>query len=270
MGTTATCGIAPRARACDLGGVARSPSTTPGRGSVAYRPPMAIRNAPLAEMLGRARSVSPKQAQRILLPNDDESEGAEAGIFAAGDLDLLQRPCVAIVGTRNVSPEGAKRARRLARELAEQGVVVVSGLAKGVDTEALTAALDAGGRVVAVIGTALDRAYPAENKRLQERIYSEHLLLSQFRPGDAVHPRNFPQRNKLMAAVADATVIIEASDTSGTLHQASECLRLGRWLFVANSITEDRRLTWPARFVGKEHVEVLSASAQVIERIRGR
>src|SRR5207247_10097113 len=106
------------------------------------------------------------------------------------------------------------------------GIVVVSGLARGVDTEALSAAIAAGGRVIAVIGTPIDKAYPAENKRLQEQIYSEHLLISQFPPGRRVYQSNFPERNKLMAAISDATVIIEAGETSGTLHQAAAWVRV--------------------------------------------
>jgi len=169
-------------------------------------------------------------------------------LWCAGDLSLVKKPCVAVVGARQVSTSGAARARRLARELSQSGVVVVSGLALGVDTEALTAALEARGRTIAVIGTPIDKAYPAENKRLQELIYREHLLISQFPPGKKTYPSNFPERNKLMAAISDATVIVEASDTSGSLHQAAECLKLNRWLFIAKSVLEDRTLQWPSKF----------------------
>ena len=185
-------------------------------------------------------------------------------LWCAGERELVQRPCVAIVGTRRVSPEGAARARRLARELVDAGVVVVSGLARGVDTEALTAAIEAGGRVIAVISTPLERAYPAENAELQTRIYREHLLISQFAPGTAVHKGNFPTRNKLMAGISDATVIIEAGDISGTVHQAAECQRLGRWLFIAKSVAEDPKLTWPAGFLNKPCTRVLAATADVV------
>jgi len=184
-----------------------------------------------------------------------------------GDISLLHRKCVAVVGTREVTPEGSARSRRLARELAAAGVIVMSGLAKGVDTEALNAAVEAGGRVVAVIGTPVDRAYPAENKRLQERIYREHLLISQFAPGERVFPTNFPERNKLMAALSDATAIIEAGDTSGTLHQAAECGRLGRWLFIAKSVVDNPLLQWPKRFVGQPKVASLSSTEDILKAI---
>jgi DNA processing protein len=189
-------------------------------------------------------------------------------IFAVGDVSLVNMPSVSIVGTRDVSDEGAARARRLARELCHAGVVIVSGLAKGVDTAAHKAAIDAGGRTIAVIGTPLSKAYPAENANLQEEIYKSQLLLTPFREGDTVFKSNFPKRNRVMAAISDATVIIEASDTSGTLHQAAECQRLGRWLFIAKSVVDDKALTWPARFIGQKNVAILESTDDVTERIK--
>ncbi|MGA9883515.1 MAG: DNA-processing protein DprA [Candidatus Acidiferrales bacterium] len=189
-------------------------------------------------------------------------------LWFAGDPSLVKRPCVAVVGARKVSREGAARARRLARELAQAGIVVVSGLARGVDTEALTAAIEAGGATIAVIGTPIDRAYPAENKRLQEKIYTQHLLISQFAPGKTVHKSNFPERNKLMAAISDATVIVEASDTSGSLHQAAECVRLGRWLFIANSLMDNPSLRWPKDFARYPKGRVLTDTSEIIDLVR--
>ena len=168
-----------------------------------------------------------------------EDAGRDVKIYAAGDVDLLARPCVSIVGTREVSDDGRARAARLAKELTNSKVVIVSGLARGVDTAALTAAIEAKGAVVAVIGTPLDKAYPAENANLQELICREHLLISPFRIGERTFKANFPKRNRVMAALSDATVIVEASDTSGTLHQAAECQRLGRWLFIIRSVAEN-------------------------------
>jgi len=185
-------------------------------------------------------------------------------LWYAGDLSLVQRKSVSIVGTRAVSPEGAARTRRLARELAHGGIVVVSGLARGVDTEALSAAIAAGGRVIAVIGTPLDKAYPPDNKRLQEKIYSEHLLVSQFPPGRRVLRSNFPERNKVMAAISGATAIIEAGETSGTLHQAAECVRLGRWLFIAKSVLDNPAFRWPARFWDYPKARPLTETADIL------
>jgi predicted Rossmann fold nucleotide-binding protein DprA/Smf involved in DNA uptake len=145
---------------------------------------------------------------------------------------------------------------------------VVSGLAKGVDTAALQSALESGGRTAAVIGTPLDKAYPVENARMQERLWSEHLLMTPFRVGEQTFKGNFPKRNRVMAAVSDATVIVEASDTSGTLHQAAECGRLGRWLFIMRSVAEDSSLTWPAKFIDKPNVAVLASTQDILDVVK--
>lgn len=193
---------------------------------------------------------------------------SDVSIFIVGDATILHRPCVSIVGTREVSDEGYARASRLARELSKAGVTIVSGLARGVDTASHTAAIENNGKTVAVIGTPVTKAYPAENSRLQEKIYREHLLVSPFSPMEKVFKGNFPKRNRVMAAISDATVIIEASDTSGTLHQAAECQRLGRWLFITKSVADDTSLTWPARFIGKPKVGVLKSISDLLEAIR--
>jgi DNA processing protein len=237
---------------------------TGARGSK-YRPPLQTATIQLRDILAArgGLAVEPEQLD-FLRAGPAESYP----VYYAGDLNALSAPAVAIVGTRNVSPEGTARARRLAKELALNGVGVVSGLAKGVDTVALTSALKHGGRVTAVIGTPLDKAYPAENKRLQEEIYQHHLLVSQFRSGERTFPSNFPQRNRLMAAVSDATVVIEASDSSGTLHQSAECQRLGRWLFIARSLVESSDLTWPSKFLSYEKCVVLRDVEDILSRIR--
>lgn len=121
-------------------------------------------------------------AVRSVIPEQQPRFRSDEKLWCVGDTALLHKNCVAIVGTRNVSRQGAARARRLAREV-EEDVVVVSGLAKGVDTEALTAAIEAKGNVDAVVGTLIDRADPAESPPLQEGIYHEHPLVSQFAPG---------------------------------------------------------------------------------------
>ena len=220
----------------------------------------------LWSILEGVRHVPDDQAKRLTLPGmkDERSEGPT--MFYAGDLGLIRKKCVAIVGSRQVSAEGAKRARRLARELVANDVVVTSGLAAGVDTAAHQAALEANGRTIAVIGTPLNVAYPAANSRLQETIYREHLLVSPFRSGARIFRSNFPQRNRLMAALTDVTVIIEASDTSGSLHQAAECRpdRLDRWLFIARSVVEDPKLTWPKRFLSGPKVRVLEKTEDVL------
>jgi DNA processing protein len=231
-----------------------------------YSPPepSRIRECWLSELLPGTRTLTRnRQAQ---LEFGEPTNPRDRKIWCAGNVELLRRPgSVAIVGTRVASADGAARARRLARQLAEQHIIVVSGLAKGVDTEALTAAIDAGGSVIAVIGTPLDQAYPIENAPLQELIAREHLIVSQFQPGSRTFPGHFPERNRLMAAVTDATAIIEAGDASGTLHQAAECVSLGRWLFIARSVMDDRSLEWPAKFKDGARVRTLSETSDILD-----
>jgi DNA processing protein len=220
----------------------------------------------LWKLIEGVRRIPQSQVGRLTLPGFERAQDEGPQLFYAGDLDLIRRRCVAIVGSRDVSAEGAARARRLARELCAAGVVVVSGLAAGIDRVAHEGAIEAGGRTVAMIGTPLDVAYPAQNARLQEQIYRDHLLLSPFRSGTRVFRSNFPQRNKFMAAVTDATVIVEASDTSGSLHQAAECRpdRLDRWLFIARSVVDDPRLTWPRKFLNGSKVRVLEKTEDIL------
>jgi DNA processing protein len=191
--------------------------------------------------------------------NDVERKNAPEHLFVAGDETLVRRGTrVSIVGSRKSSAEGLRRARALAKALVERGVTVVSGLAEGVDSEAHEATLVAGGRTIAVIGTPLDEAYPSKNRALQERLVREQLVISQFPQGYPVQPKNFPMRNRTMALLTDATVIVEAGEKSGTLHQGWEALRLGRLLFLMESVATDTTLSWPA--------EMIRYGAQVLSR----
>src|SRR5271170_5673337 len=130
-----------------------------------YNPPepSRVHQCWLSDLLCGARALAPNP-QQARLDFEGTTGPRDRKIWCAGNIELLRRPgSVAIIGTRDVSVDGAARARRLARELAERSIVVVSGLARGVDTEALTSAIDAGGSVIGVIGTSVDRAYPVEN-----------------------------------------------------------------------------------------------------------
>ena len=174
---------------------------------------------------------------------DVERKHAPRELFLAGDQRLLTAGArVSIVGSRKASREGLARAAKLAALLVERGIIVVSGLAEGVDTAAHTTAMECGGRTVAVLGTALTEYYPAQNRALQDRIMREHLAVSQFAPGRAPGARAFPMRNRTMALLSDATVIVEAGPRSGTIHQGWEALRLGRSLYLMESLarTEHR------------------------------
>jgi DNA processing protein len=183
--------------------------------------------------------------------NEVEARRAPKTLYVAGDLELFRRqPRVSVVGSRKASPDGLKRAQKISRLLVEHGAIVVSGLAEGIDTAAHTAAIEAGGRTIGVIGTPLDKSYPRSNTRLQEEIAMRHALVSQFPVGYPTQPRNFPQRNATMALIVAASVIVEAGDTSGALSQGWEALRLGRLLFIMESVYHNPSLNWPREMVG--------------------
>lgn len=151
-------------------------------------------------------------------------------LFARGRLELLDAPVVAIVGTRACTPYGVRLARRLAAGIAASGATVMSGLARGVDGVAHRAAGPA--RTVAVLGSGIDVAYPADHRALQDAIGREGLLLSEQLPGAPPARHNFPRRNRLIAALARAVVVVEAPAKSGALITARRALELGRSVFV--------------------------------------
>jgi DNA processing protein len=230
-----------------------------------YNPPRETHLIALPDLLLRIGRAPLEDRQMDSLR--DASARREVTAFYAGELDVLDAPTVSIVGTREASDLGWKRASQLARDLVKAGVTVVSGLARGIDTAALSSAMFNEGRVAAVIGTPLDKAYPAENADLQQQIYAHHLLVTPFKVGERVFRSNFPIRNRVMAAISDATVIIEASDTSGTLHQAAECVHLGRWLFIAKAVADDTSLSWPRKFLGQPRTSVLTSTGDLLKTL---
>jgi len=174
--------------------------------------------------------------------------------YYKGNLDLLNSKSISVVGAREVTESGRIRAERLARELCQAGFIIVSGLAKGVDTAALTSAIKSGGKTIAVIGTPIDKYYPKENVDLQKFIAEDNLLISQvpfyryeIEPFTS-HKHYFPRRNATMAAISEATVIVEASDTSGTLTQARACIQQGKKLFILDSCFKNNNITWPSHY----------------------
>jgi DNA processing protein len=149
-------------------------------------------------------------------------------LFAMGDLDFLKRPAVAIVGTRRSSRYGDRVTRTLAGTLARAGACIVSGMATGVDGAAHGAALDCGGFTIAVLGTGIDVPYPAAHRALHQRIAASGLLLSEHAPQERAGPGAFPRRNRIIAALAQLTVVVEAGLRSGALLTAGHALEIGR------------------------------------------
>jgi DNA processing protein len=165
-------------------------------------------------------------------------------LYYRGCWDLVMSRGVAVVGTRKPSAEGGKRTEKLVKYLVEKDFTVFSGLAAGIDTVAHTTALKCGGRTVAVIGTPISATYPAENGDLQELLAQEHLVVSQV-PICRYHRSNvqynrlqFPERNKTMSALTEATIIVEAGETSGSITQGAAALKQGRKLLILSSCFE--------------------------------
>ncbi|XOV92223.1 MAG: DNA-processing protein DprA [Bacteroidota bacterium] len=190
---------------------------------------------------------------------DIEKKYAPKDLYYMGDFSLLTTgKRVSVVGSRNASTHGLKRAEIITKELVKKGFVVVSGLAAGIDTMAHRTAIDQGGKTIAVVGTSLEEVYPKENTPLFHEIASDHLVISQFPSDYPFQRKNFPMRNQTMALISDATIIIEAKEKSGTRHQGWEALRLGRRLLIMENIVNDPDMTWPK--------EMLDYGAEVLTR----
>jgi DNA processing protein len=183
-------------------------------------------------------------------------------LFVRGTLQDDDSRSVAIVGTRRASDAGRALACDMAAALAERGVTVISGMAAGIDTEAHTAALDAGGRTIAVMGTGIDRVYPKENDALAERIAESGALLSQFWPGAPPRGSNFPLRNVVTSGVAIGTVVIEASATSGAKMQARLALEHGKRLFLVESLVLQEE--WAQRYRSRRGAQVVHSVEDVV------
>jgi DNA processing protein len=172
---------------------------------------------------------------RVLIPDDEDFPAplrtipdAPPVLFGLGDLELLKRPALAVVGSRDHSAYGEAVARQVATLAARAGLVVVSGMARGLDAVAQCAALDAGGTTIGVLGNGLGVIYPAANRALYERVTAEGLLLSEFPPGERPHAGSFPRRNRLISGLARVTLVVEAAVGSGALITAGSALDQGR------------------------------------------
>ena len=186
-------------------------------------------------------------------------------IHFAGRLDLLCWPTVAVVGSRSASDLGLQWARLASKALVELGATVLSGLARGIDAQAHCAALAAGGRTAAMLGTPTDRAYPYEHAALQARLGAEHLLLSPFASGAPIRKGNFVVRNRVMAALCDAALVVEAKDGSGSLTLAAACLRLQRPVFFPRWLVMRSDLNWPKQYLSHPGVFVIDQPRDIVQ-----
>jgi len=183
-------------------------------------------------------------------------------LYYRGLWDLVETRSVAVVGSRKPSAEGIQRTKAIVKNLARDKFTIVSGLASGVDTVAHISAIENNAPTVAVIGTPLSKCYPKENRALQEYIAKKHLLISQvpvcrYSEQDFRHNRLFfPERNITMSALTEATIIVEASDTSGTLIQARGAIKQRRKLFILDSCFHRDGLKWPAQYEAQGAIRV--------------
>lgn len=189
--------------------------------------------------------------------NDIEEKYAPDIIYYNGSMEI-PLPCarVSVIGTRKPSKIGLLAAEELSKILIENHVVIVSGLAKGIDTVGHETAIKNGGKTIAVIGTPLNKTYPKENTKLQEEIAKNHLLISQYPVGHKTTPKDFVFRNRTMALISDASVIVEAGESSGSLYQGWETLRLGRPLFICTSVIQNPKLKWPKEMIEYGAIEL--------------
>lgn len=183
--------------------------------------------------------------------NDFERKNAPELLYLAGDKSLLTNGLrVSVVGTRKPTKEGIKRAQIFTAALVRNNITVVSGLAEGIDAIAHETAIAEGGKTIAVLGAPLGTELPPARQALLVAIKRDHLAISQFPEGYPPKRENFPRRNRTMALISDATVIIEAGETSGTRSQGWEALRLGRLLFLLKNVADNPNLTWPQEMIG--------------------
>ena len=187
-------------------------------------------------------------------------------LFVRGELSSCDRRAVAIVGTRSASKSGLDLAERLSSGVVEREYTVIAGLAAGIDTAAHAAAVNAGGRTIAVFGTDIERTFPAANRPLAAAICRHGACVSQFLPGTATGRWSFPARNLTTSGLSMATVVVEASETSGARRQAEAALAHGKPVFLVKSLVTDQ--PWAKEMSqSQSDVTVIGEADEVVERL---
>jgi DNA protecting protein DprA len=211
-------------------------------------------------------------AEAVLIPLSDprypqrlrEIYDPPVALFARGRVELLESLMLAVVGTRRPSPYGVQVAERLSRELAEAGLTIASGMARGIDTAAHKGALSGGGATVAVFGSGLDNIYPAENRRLAEEIAAKGLLVSEFPMSTPAYPQNFPIRNRIVSGMSVGVLVVEGAEHSGSAITARLALEQNREVFaVPGNITS--KMSWGPNMLIKEGAHLVQSPQDVIE-----
>jgi len=191
---------------------------------------------------------------------------APAALYVLGNVDALSQPQVAIVGSRVPTAAGRKFAVQIAAELSGYGLAITSGLARGIDTAAHEAALSAGGRTLAVLGTGPDLCYPADNLALLQRILGNGAVVSEFAPGTPPCRQNFPRRNRIISGLARGTVVVEAATDSGSLITARRALEQGREVFAVPGSPLNPQAAGCLALL-REGAHLIRGAADVLEQI---
>lgn len=189
-------------------------------------------------------------------------------LYALGDVHLLGDPGVGVVGTRTPTDDGRRTAAGLARELAQAGYCIVSGMAKGIDAVAQAAALDAGGATVGVLGHGIDRVYPPENRRLFERVAERGLLISELPPGEEPLAGNFPRRNRLIAALSAGVLVVEMGEKSGARHTVDFALELGKEVFAVPGPIRSAVSVGTNQLL-KDGARLVTSARDILEELQG-
>lgn len=196
----------------------------------------------------------------------DDTPGAPAAVFVAGDVTALWQAQVAIVGSRNATPAGMANAEAFARALGQAGFAITSGLAEGIDTAAHRGALAVGAPTIAVLGTGPDRVYPARQGELAARIAAGGALVSQFPPGTPAQAAHFPRRNRVIAGLALGTLVVEAGVRSGALITARNASEAGREVFaIPGSIHNP--LARGCHMLIRHGAKLIETTAEIVEEL---
>lgn len=261
------------------GGMARLLSGTTGEDSRDGRATAAILASGLASLPDRIRQVQTEidaaaevGARLITVLDDDFPSNLRVipkpppFLFYRGELRRDDARSVAVVGTRSASSEGIDRATKLSTRLIEEGVTVISGLAKGIDTAAHSAVLATNGRTIAVVGTGILHVYPKENAELAERIVARGAIVSQFWPSAPPTRYSFPMRNEVMSGISQGTVVIEAGRTSGAKMQARIALEQGKRAFLMSSLVTSEE--WAKGYLERRGAIEVSSVDDVVKWLR--
>ncbi len=187
-------------------------------------------------------------------------------LYYLGNPELLTRVCLAVVGTRRPSPYGIAATERLSHDLAELGLVIVSGMARGIDTAAHRATLQSGGATIAVFGCGVDLVYPAENRRLRDEIAERGLLVSEFPIGAPAYPQNFPIRNRIVSGLSAGVLVVEGAQYSGSAITARLAIEQGREVFaVPGNITS--RASWGPNLLIKQGAHLIQEATDVVDAL---